>query len=241
MAVIPFEGAQSRNRFYVPPTIQTDFTNLLNTEIPNFTYTFELIHNWYDTKDENSKPEYMRATYYPIDWKSKIGNSDMAENFKTDYNYDICKGDMVRMEDGTVLLLNWFVQTHINNQATQAAICNVDLVVTRDVDQELDDNGKVVTQAHTETIVDTIPALFAEYAGRPDYQLLSGNPGVIADMLIHGQVQLNEQTQNIRINDEFFWGISKYRVINLSYAEVEINGECGILNIYGKRVAGEQI
>ena len=240
MPVIPFNGASSRSKFYVPPTIQSDFTNLLHTDIPNFTYTFELIKDWYDTFDENYEPSYIRATYYPIDWKSKIGNSDMAENFKTDYGTKVAKGDMVRMEDGSVYLLNWYVQTHINNQATQAAICNMNLLVFRDVPQDLDDDGRVITPAHRENIITAIPALFTIYAGRPDYTKGTDMPGITYDMLIQGQVQYNEQTKLIKVNDEFEWGDSKYRIINLTYAEVDIRNDCGILNINAKRVAGEQ-
>lgn len=40
--ITPFVPERSSRRFYVPPTVQTDFTNFINTEVPEVTFNFEV-------------------------------------------------------------------------------------------------------------------------------------------------------------------------------------------------------
>lgn len=54
-----------------------------------------------------------------------------------------------------------------------------------------------------------------------------------------GQVQFNEETKKIRLNDEFRWGNMTYRVINIDWTEVDINETFGIIKLTAKRVGGE--
>lgn len=237
--IVPVQLTPSPRSFYVPPTVLSDFSNLIQTDIPNFTETFRLIHDWtkYDPENEESFV-WLRATYYPIDWKSKMGNSDMSQNLKTDFSYEIRKGDLLIREDGQPLMLNWNVQKHVNNQATQAVECNHYLKLERHVDAITDERGFVVEQERDEVIIDRMPVVISDYAGRPDYATAIGIPGIQADMLTAGQIQVNEQTKKIRINDEYDYGGFRYRIINISWPEVSIDGTYGILNFNAKRVAG---
>lgn len=73
---------------------------------------------------EGYDPVLIRAEYFPINWKSKIGNSDANSNFKTDYSVIIYKGDILIREDGNVYIANWKVQNNPNNQTTQAVDYN---------------------------------------------------------------------------------------------------------------------
>lgn len=125
--IVRTEYTDSTHRFYVPPTSKSDFVNLLNTQIDNFTGTYEILSDWYAQFEDGYEPMLVRGTYYPIDWKSKIGNSDMSNNFKIGYGDDfpvLEKGDMLINEKGEVMILNWMVSRHINNQASQAMQCN---------------------------------------------------------------------------------------------------------------------
>lgn len=238
--ITPARLTPSARSFYVPPTVQSDFSNLLNTDIPNFTETFRLIHNWnnYQAEDEETF-DWLRATYYPIDWKSKMGNSDMSQNIKTDFQVEIHKGDILLREDGQPLMLNWNVQRHINNQATQAVECNHYLTLYRYRPAETDDRGYMIQEAGEDTIIDRMPVCITDYAGRPDYASAIGIPGIQADMLTTGQIQVNELTKTIRINDEYDYGGFRYRIINISWPEVSIDGTYGIINFNAKRVAGK--
>lgn len=215
---IPCPQVVSNRRFPLPPTLISDFEHLLKHDHPNH-FTFELIPDWYNEKSHS----YIRASQVPIDWKSKIGNSDMSTNFKVAKSTHIRKGDMVIREDGTVFILNWNVQDHPNNWATQSTECNARVEVTRKIPDKTDERGILLEEAHDEVIAASIPCIHSEYAGRPDYAAAQGTPGINADHLITVYLQWNRYTQHICVNDEFKLGKFTYRVINISIAEVNID------------------
>lgn len=105
------------------------------TDMPNSNYTFELARDWYTRDEASYEPAFIRGMYFPINWKSKIGNSDANANFRTHLRVDIRKGDLIIREDGVIYMLNWQVQRHPNNQSTQAVDCNAFLAFYRDVDE----------------------------------------------------------------------------------------------------------
>lgn len=196
------------------------------------------MRDWFDLQREGYEPVYIRAQQTPIDWKSKIGNSDMAVNFKVTHDIPIHKGDMVIREDGTVYLLNWNVQNHANNQATQSAECNATVEFTRMFQDEVDNRGYLIEAGGRKIVVPSIPVIHVEYAGRPDYSSATGQPGMTPDHLITVYVQWNPTTKRIFLDDEFRIGVFAYRVINISIAEVNIDKDYGVLTINAKRVAG---
>lgn len=201
-------------------------------------YTFELIDDWFKRDMGGYDPVYIRAQQTPIDWKSKIGNSDMSLNFKVTHDVPIRKGDMAIREDGVVFLLNWEIQNHANNQATQSSKCNTMFEVKRHVPEVTDSRGMLIQEACTKVVVPPIPGTHVEYAGRPDYAAAQGQPGINADHLITCSVQWNSTTKEIRLNDEFEIGMFTYRVVNVSVVEVDINQESGILIFNARRIAG---
>ena len=141
------------------------------------------MRDWYAREQEGYKPVRLRALYFSINWKSKIGNSDANSNFKTGYRVKIRKGDIVIREDGRIYMLNWKVQEMPNNQTTQAIDCNAMLTFTRHVDETVDDKGFLVEEAREEIIVPPIPCVYAEYTGRPDYAANYNTPGISPDHL----------------------------------------------------------
>ena len=229
---------QSRKDFRPPTTIEDDFRRLLAHDVPNTNYTFELVHDWYEAQKDGYSPIMIRAQQTPIDWKSKIGNSDMATNFKVTHDIEIFKGDIVIREDGKIYMLNWNIQDHPNNQATQNCECNGYVSFKRHAHEVTDDLGYVILPERDEEIAPPIPVIHTEYAGRPDYMPSQWTPGVNADHLITVQVQYNRQTKNIRIDDTFEMDNYTYRIINIAFAEVHINNDYGILDLNCKRVAG---
>lgn len=228
----------SRKDFRPPPTIEDDFRRLLDHDVPYVNFTFEQIHDWFDINEKDYQSIYIRAQQTPIDWKSKIGNSDMSTNFKVTHDIPIHKGDMVIREDGTVFMLNWNVQNHANNFATQSVECNAEIEITRQVDDELTVDGYQVNEGGRQIVVPSIPIVHAEYAGRPDFSATQGQPGMVPDHLITVHLQWNQKTKNIFLNDEFVIGDFTYRVINISIAEVNIDKDYGVLVLNAKRVAG---
>lgn len=290
---IPFKRLPSRENFQPPSRILSDFTRLLQHDVPNVNWTFELVHNWYyvstqtedslekltvyqlkklyeggcrilrihhENEDEETEniyyalsengtyelthdyePEYIRAQQTSIDWKSKIGNSDMSTNFKTDYTHEVLKGDYVIREDGTLYMLNWNITLHANNQATQSTECNAVIDITREFPDETDEKGILINEGGRRPVAAGLPVNHTEYAGRPDYSGASQQAGMHPDHLITVTCQWNTTTRNIRLDDEFVLGDFTYRVMNISLAEVNIDKDYGILVLNAKRVAGGSV
>ena len=238
MTLIPPIVAKSTKDFRPPATIEDDFRRLLQHDVPHVNYTFELVRDWFDLQSEGYEPTYIRAQQTPIDWKSKIGNSDMSTNFKTTHDIPIHKGDIVIREDGIVYILNWNITSHANNQATQSTECNSIISFERWHDDITDEEGYLISPKGFDVVVPPIPCSHIEYAGRPDYVAGQNQPGINPDHLITVYLQWNPTTKNIFINDEFVIGVFRYRVINISIAEVNIDKDYGILTLNAKRVAG---
>lgn len=236
-----YSPSGSSIRFMIPGTLQSDYERFLLTEIPGVNYTFEVVRDWHKRGQEGYEPEFIRATYIPLAWKSKIGNSDMGSNFFADTKVDLKKGDIVVREDGEIYILDWKVQMNPNVQTSQAKDCNVEMAITRDVEEVLDERGFVKTPAHRALIVPPIPCVWTSHSGRPDYAVQHNAPGINADNLFDGWVQWNDTTKRIRIGDEFIWGGVTYRITNLHISEVDMLGEYGLINLNARRVAGGAI
>lgn len=187
------------------------------------------------------EPEYIRAQQTSIDWKSKIGNSDMSTNFKTDYTHNIEKGDYVIREDGMLYMLNWNITLHANNQATQSTECNAIVDITREFPDETDEKGMLISEGGRRPVAAGLPVNHTEYAGRPDYSGASMQAGIHPDHLITVTCQWNPTTRKIRLDDEFVLGDFTYRVMNISLAEVQIDKDYGVLVLNAKRVAGGSV
>lgn len=237
---IPFVERDSYENFKPPSQIESDFVRLLNHDVPHTNFTYELIHDWYQRDADGYERIFLRGQQTPIDWKSKIGNSDMSSNFKTSYEVPIKKGDIVIREDGALYILNWNITLHPNNQATQCVECNAIVDFTREYDPEIDPMTGFVTgePGGRRTIAAQMPISQSEYAGRPDFSGSSGQVGMHPDHLISVYTQWNSTTRKIRLDDEFILGDFTYRVINISLAEVHVDKDYGVLTLNAKRVAG---
>ena len=240
----PNPQVKSNRRFREPTTMLGDFRNNLMEDKPFVNYTYELIHDWYARQDPNYEKVFVRAQQTPIDWKSKIGNSDLSTNFKTTHETKIYKGDIVIREDGIISMLTWNVTDHANNQATQSVVCNDYLTFTREAHPQVDDDGFVIgeippdTDLPREVIVDSMPCSHTEYAGRPDFSTSEGQPGLLGDDLITINLQYNDRTKLIRIGDQTIIGPYTYRVINFTMAEVDITKTHGVVICNARRVSG---
>ena len=244
--LIPGIKKASHRDFRPPPTLESDFKRLLEHDVPHTNFTFELIHERYTAQEDNYEPVFIRAQQTPIDWKSKIGNSDMSTNFKTSFDHQIFKGDIAVREDGTIYLLNWNVTLHPNNQSSQLVECNdilpfprEHLVATNQYGFEIDDEpGVELDENGREIIVKEIPASHSEYAGRPEYSVSESYAGVNANNLINIYVQWNCKTKGIRIDDTVEIGSYTYVIQNVYTAEVNIHKTHGCLYLQARREAG---
>ena len=96
----------------------------------------------------------------------------------------------------------------------------------------------LIREAGREVVVPSIPCIHSLYAGRPDYASTQGQPGINADHLLTVQLQWNDKTKNIRVNDDFVIGAFTYRVVDMSIAQVDITQTHGVVDLNARRVAG---
>lgn len=106
--------------------------------------------------------------------------------------------------------------------------------------EKVDPLGYLIEEAQEKVIAPTIPCVYAEYAGRPDYSGNFNAPGIVADHLLTVQVQFNSTTEKIRVNDEFSLLHCRYRVVNMVGNEIDIDRQYGVLNLMARRIAGDE-
>ena len=98
----------------------------------------------------------------------------------------------------------------------------------------IDENGY-------QTIAEEIPCNAYRYDGRPEYASVYGSAGISPNALTMMSIQYNQQTKNIRTNDQFVWNNEVYIVIDINPVDINLGGQTGILSLQCKRKAGGYI
>ena len=235
---IPYVPTGTSKRFKVPRTLAADFRAFLNQDLPNQVMTFELLPDWYAQFEGNYEKSYIRGEIYPDSTKSRYEDTDNNMNFRADVESGIKKGDMIIQPDGTIFLLDWFVALESNNAPSRAVRCNVVLTITRFTEEEVDEDGFLLTPEGLVTVVDRLPVNAYRYDGRPEYSAVSGTPGTSPNALTIFNCQYNNQTKNIRIDDRFEWGNETYQVVDVDRVGIDISETFGVLKIQAKKMAG---
>lgn len=254
---IPYVPQGTSKRFRVPRTLAADFNAFLNRDIPNTNMDFEILKCWYDKDAEDYVPVYIRGEVYPDATKSRYENTDNMLNIRCAVDSGIQQGDMLIREDGSIYVLDWEVNLQSNNAPSRMLRCNMYLNVKRHVINEenydedgykmYDENGFVIHDGGIEEvntddpwveIVPPIPCNAYRYDGRPEYVVVSGTPGAIANALTILTVQYNEYTDKIHIDDIFKWGDEVYRIVDVNRVDVNINHKWGTIKLQAKKAEG---
>lgn len=89
------------------------------------------------------------------------------------------------------------------------------------------------------TIVDALPANAYFYDGRnASFYSANSNPGISPEVNALITVQLNEQTRNLKVNDEFTWGNDSYIITDISWVGVNRAGTSGTLALQSLQKPG---
>lgn len=234
----PYVPESTSKRFYVPTTLAADFTEFLNTDIPNTVMDFTLLPDWYDQFKEGYEPRVIRGEIYPDSTKSRYSNTDNNLNFRADVNSGIKKGDMIIDPKGMAYVLDWEVALQSNNAPSRAVRCNMFLTVERFFEDEVDDLGYLISERGYRALFEKQPANAYRYDGRPEYSAVSGTPGVSPGALTIVTVQYNDYTKNIRADDRFTWGNEVYEIVDVNRVGVNEINESGTLTLQAKKAAG---
>lgn len=241
-SVLYNQQIKTGDRFLDPETLYSDWHNELLEYKPGVNFTFEMVHDWFNRPDPGI---FFRGQQTPIDWKSKIGNSDMSTNLKVERSLEIYKGDYVIREDGKIFLCNWNITNHANNLGTQSTECNGMFTFKRRAKMETDDEGMrihrpdiVVDRRGYEVIVDSIPVNWTLYQGRPDRSVIESQPGITPQDLVTISLQWNEKTKEIMLDDEVQIRRFTYRIDDVVTSEIDMYDRHGVLVLNARRVPG---
>jgi len=230
-----YSTAESQRQFYVPPTLVGDFDNFLATDIPGAVMSFDVFHNWYE-KDECI---VIRGEIYPDATKSRYANTDNNLNFRTSVKSDIRKGDYIVDPADEIYLLDWDIPPQPNNKMSRALRCNTMLKFTRTSKEMYDENGYRIKDADRKvTIAESIPCNAYRYDGRPDFSAISHTPGIVPNALTIISVQYNDETKNLKVDDEFTWEQDEYIIIDVGYVGVRLRKDGGVITLQAKKKAG---
>jgi hypothetical protein len=237
----PYEKMNTRMRFQIPRTLESDFDEFLKNDIPGAVSDMELLPDWYDQFEEGYKTNKIRIELYPDTAKSRYSNTDNNLNCRASVSSGIKKGDMLRDESGVIYLLDWEVAPQPNNRASRALRCNAVLSFTRHMAEETDDEGYLVTPEHDEVLVDSLPLNAYRFDGRPEYSVYSGTPGVSPAALTVLTVQYNDKTKLLRVDDEFIWGPDTYYIVDINYLGVNLLQGHGAMTVQAMKKSGGEV
>lgn len=237
----PYTPTPSSSRFYVPTTLQSDFDNFLNQNIPGAVEDFILLPSWYDQFEESYEAKTIRGEIYPDSTKSRYKNTDNNLNFRASLSSGIKKGDMLIDSRGAIYVLDWDIPPEPNNRMSRALRCNIRLTFQRYQEEVVDDDGYLIQEEGFTTIVDSLPCNGYRYDGRLEYTTNAEKPGLIPNSVTYITVQYNEQTKNLRVDDTFIWRDFHYTIVDIDYSGLNIDGTAGTLCLQAKKKAGGAI
>lgn len=241
MTIYPYEAMNTRMRFQIPNTLESDFDEFLKNDIPGAVSTMELLPDWYDQFKEDYEPKEIRIELYPDTAKSRYSNTDNNLNCRASVSSGIKKGDMLRDKAGVIYLLDWEVAPQPNNRASRALRCNAVLSFARHMAEETDEDGYLIAPEHDEVLVDNLPLNAYRFDGRPEYSVYSGTPGVSPAALTVLTVQYNDKTKLLRVNDKFIWGPDTYHIVDINYLGVNLLQEHGAMTVQAMKKAGGEV
>lgn len=211
-------------KFYIPPNMVSDFDTYLASPICK---TFKKYRNWFASPQPT-----VNINAELTDTKTKD-----VFNFKVSKNADFIKGDYIFDSIKNIYYLcHWQVSEQINAKSTQVKACNIEIKITRDVAETLDNQGMLITPSGTQTIVDTIKGYISK-EGAVAFDNGVGEVGVLLNNRFIILVQANPSTLNIKINDELkIWG-DDYIVIEKNLSELNNDSQTGIIILTVERKA----
>lgn len=232
----PYQAEASSTRFFIPPTLQSDFDNFLDTDIPNTVMNFEVRKDWYS--DESTT---IRGELYPDDTKSRYTNTDNYLNFRTSLSADVRKGDILTDENQTIYLLDWSIAPESNNKPSRLFKCNFYCTITRLVEDEVDDDGYLKQEGGEQIICDRMPCNIYQYDGRPDYAAQTDSPGLVPNVVAVMTTQYNSRTKNVKIHDKFLWGDTVYEIVDVDRIGLAMDEQSGTIVFQAKKKAGGMV
>lgn len=220
---------------HVPPQLESDFDRVLATDFRHVNFTFERYPDWYN---KAKTPEIFRGQVTPINWKSKYSGSDTSSNFRVSRSTEIQKGDIIKKvknldHDDKYYIVIWQVENEINNKKTQIQDCNAFITFENDPEADIDpDTWQEIYVPDNSIVAKDMPCIIYEIPLKYNYGITMNSPGIAQSVPLQIITQYNNKTKDIKIETKLTWHGRIFKVISLSYGEVDVDGDSGLLSMY---------
>jgi hypothetical protein len=208
-------------RFYVPPQIDSDFQSAVNSKIgTEFTVNFDSLNT-------------VRAIVPELDYRAKQTGTNGTKPLYAEID-KLKIGDYIQDSNNDTYIVAYLKDEKFPKcSKIQVQICNYKVTITRFQEEEIDMDGNVTVPQGDNPIVTDVYSIVI--MGGYEFRTNGGGVGVVPSDQLGLQVQYNDSTKNIKINDTFVYFNAKYRIENIDYSQVDING-LGIMIAFAKKV-----
>lgn len=219
--------------FYVPPTLSTDFAEMLVVFGEQVTVNIDSATPTTGVYVQLSNPNF----------KSNYQNLlDNARILRFALTTDIKKGDYLTTSGNKTYIVTWGIYRDVNSCKSQCQLCNVDLTFQRFQEAVLNNTtGVQATPAQYISIAENI-ACFTTRTGMGIFSSSAGDIGIVPlNKLLIG-MQYNSETSLLQIDDEFDFHDIRYQITDIDLAMLEDGETTGIIAVHAqKRASGDKV
>ena len=210
-------------RFYIPPNLQSSFLDLIKSPVAT-------------PLPLNFNPNVIiRAIVPEIDHREK--SSTVTKGTKYTYastNIPLEIGDYLQDDNGIYLINQLRIERFPECFKFLLIECNAKFTVTRYEEATWDENGNPLTDAGDNPIATDFYCSIM--VGGTQFTVTSGEVGIVPSNQTISQTRYTDETDNMKIGDNFMWFDCKYEIIDFDYSQISIEGKSGLLGFTGKKV-----
>lgn len=208
-------------KFYIPPNINKNFTDALNGP-PGTEFIINFNNN-----------NTVKAITPELDYRAKQEGIRSVKPLHAEPN-KLKVGDYLQADGDT------FIVAYLKNlkfptcSEVQVQICNNKVTISRFQKEVIDNRGKIVTPARDIDIVSDIYSVIMSSGYQ--FQTYNGSIGIIPTNTIAIQMQYNNSTKNIKIDDTLIYFNSTYRIESFDYGQANMDNQDGMFIIFAKKI-----
>jgi hypothetical protein len=214
--------------FYIPDSLQSDFSDMLDSFGTTVTINSNLSVTPVETIVQLSNPNF-KSNYQNL--------SDNARILRTKLSDNIVKGDYLTDSDSKTYIVTWSLYKDLNSYKGQCQLCNSQLDFVRWSEAVLDDYGNQATPAQYNPVVSNV-LCFTSRTGMGIFDSSASEIGIIPQGRMLIGLQYNSSTKNIQIGDELSYRGSQFEVVDIDMSMLNDSEETGILAVYVQKRAG---
>jgi len=208
-------------RFYIPPKIQTNFTESIAALGVDCILNFVI----------GSK---VRVRFDKVNYRVKNGSTSSDEVIFAELSSNLKMGDYLQFKE-EILLINQ-IKTSQYPQCYEISVgnCNTKFNITRYFNEEYNSSGVITKAAGNYPVVSSLYCITT--VGSFEFDSSNGSVGIIPSDQISVQCAVNTLTKTIAEGDNFLWVNDKYVVVSLDWSQLDLDGLDGILTFHAKKV-----